>query len=283
MLIVFILEMIYQKEQETIKLFSKISIQEITLAGFFLAIGIISDAFIRINNLVFLTFSIYILIGLIFRLFIGIIVAFLIDVFQLLLRGLLGFWFWSLQIEPVIIILITFMFKHLIFLFKDKKNFIYFVFLTLIIFISFSIFAFITNIDNFSFEKQVRKNKLETSQALISRLFVYYFSLIGFCFLIGLFIYQIYLFLNKKKNNEYMIIFTLILTISILIDWIYHPWAVQEWRRAVLNIEYNFLLYRATFLSGIFKSLFHIFLSILIVPITYNVYKFKFKSFSKKL
>ena len=176
-------------------------------------------------------------------------------------------------------ILITFIFKHLIFLFKDKKNFIYFIITLLTLFIGFSILAFITNIENFSFEKQVIKNKLETSNNFISRLFVYYFSLIGFIFLIGLFIYQIYLFIKKKKNNEYMVIFVLILIISILIDWIYHPWAVQEWRRVVLNVEYNFLLYRTTFIKGIFKSLFHIFISLIIVPIVFKIYKLRFTNF----
>ncbi len=267
--------MINKKKKKKKKIF------EISLGSFFLSIGILSETFIRINNLVFFSLSIYIIIGMIFALWFGIIISLLIDTFQLLLRGLLSYWFWSLQIEPPIIILITFLIKKIITNLKNEKHFMIFSLILFLILISVFIYVLIQNIDNFSFTRKIYKSKLENNEKFLSRILVNWFTLIGFYIIFIKFIYEFYLFKIKRKSNYHFMIFIIILNVSLFIDWLFHPWAIQEWRRVILEIEYNYLLFRTSFLFGVFKSIFHIFISITIIPIIFKVYNEKYSFITK--
>jgi competence protein ComGC len=77
-----------------------------------------------------------------------------------------------LQIEPPIIILITFLIKKIITNLKNEKHFMIFSLILFLILISVFIYVLIQNIDNFSFTRKIYKSKLENNEKFLSRILV---------------------------------------------------------------------------------------------------------------
>lgn len=252
-----------------IKSSMKFNIHQIILASILVGIGIIIDSYMRIGYFTFLTMVIYIFLGISLPLWLGIISATLIDTFSLLARGVIGYWYWALQLEPIIIIMFSFLFKFIITSKINEKKIL--ALTTLVTFIMLlmatSIFAFIYQWDNFQLKQLVNKDgSIEKTENMIFRITQYYCALIGIIFILYILFIKIYKFKKDKNNKISILIF--IIFISIIIDWIYHPLATSFWLSSqVLNTEWKPLLYKNYFSIGVIKSLIHIFISITVFSI----------------
>lgn len=250
----------------TIKSYFKTSPREISLAGILVAIGIVSDSFIRINHYTFITISIYIAISLVLPLWLSIISVILIDTLQLVIRGVIGLWFWSLQIEPIIIALIASFLKYTLDKFKNKKEVTWIVSFIIIGFIATFITILSIDYKRLYPERILISGKLESEEDMIGRLIQKYLSLIGSIILVIFLSVKLFKFSKGIKNKNPLVLATMIL-IVILVDWIYHPWSINEWRYRVLGVDKSTELFRLSIINGIWNSSFHLSLNI---PIVYS-------------
>ena len=249
-----------------------ISPQQIALIGIIIALGMITDAYLRIGHLTFLTTTIYIFLGIYFPLWLGLVGATLIDTFSLLLRGTIGYWYWSLQIEPLIIVFFTFIFKSIFQKYMNAKLiFIITIFFILLIVIT-SVIVIQDQIDNFKFKKILNNGKIETNKEMVFRIIQYYVSIMGLLFIIYILFLEIYKF--KKTMNNKITVAIFIIAISIIIDWIYHPWATTIWMSyKILSTEFQLQLFKTYYFIGVIKSFFHIIISIPVISILLVAFK----------
>lgn len=260
----------------------KVNIFQISLSGIIVGIGILTDTYFRIGHFVFLSTGIYIIIGLLLPLWLGILSAFTIDLLQLLLRGEIGFWFWSIGIEPGIIVLIAWSLKFLYITMYDKNKMIIFSSLLILGVVFGGITMMITESDTFSLERMTiisqGISKIETVDARNIRVAKKITSVIGLLFVISIILYKMILFRREKITNNGMITVVIVIITAMLVDWVYHPFAVMLYKTAPLNhnglgIPQNISLFRLYVISGIWHSMFHIGISFPMVAGMYFVSK----------
>lgn len=242
----------------------KVTPKQIALAGIMVSIGIVAEVFIRIGEVTFLNISIYMAIGIVLNIFLGIISVIVIDTMQMIFRGRIGEWYWSFQIEAILLVITAFIIKQLLTKIKNRNHIFYTsISLLSILIITFTT-VFIIQSSELSFEHKYIRGHLETDEQLATRLTQKIFSVVGIIILCLYMSFKIYKFKTKEMEKNPLVMITIILTI-IIIDWFYHPWAVNEWRSTVLGINWSYEVFNLSIIKGIWMSAFHMALNIPIV------------------
>lgn len=244
------------------------------MSGILLGVGIIAKAYIKIGYFEIITIPIYLAIGVMLPLWLGIASALLIDVLSMVISGTIGTWYWTFGLEPPMVVMIAFGFKYMFSLFKSQKTSMYFAIVFTMAIIIGSIVVISMHYDELSFQ---HKN-WESDDAFTRRMVKRYGSLIGLLFLVIMSIREITLIYRNKSNDNRKNAFILVILTSLIFDWFYHPWAVYQWELNVLNVPKSQDLYTTHFVTGIWASTFHISLGIPVMAsilfisnnITYN-------------
>lgn len=228
------------------------------MAGILLGVGIIAKAYIKIGYFEIITIPIYLAIGVMLPLWLGVTSALLIDLLSMVISGTIGTWYWTFGLEPPMVVLIAFGFKYMFSLFKNPKASMYLA----IIFTTAIIIGSIVVISMHYEDLSIHQKTKESDDAFTRRLVKRYGSLLGLLFVIAMSIREIILIHKNKSNDNRKIAFILVILTSLIFDWFYHPWAVYQWELNVLNVPKSQDLYTTHFVTGIWASTFHISLGI---------------------
>ena len=259
---------------EKLKDSMKVNIYQITLAGILIGIGVIADTFFRVGRYTFITTSIYIVIGLLLPIWLGVSAALAIDTLQLIFRGMLGYWYWSLQLEPAIIVFISFTLRFLFTSIKSKKvmQIISILFMVAII-IGGSLMIGLES-EKLSVSRNYihgRHPHFESDSEFTTRLIRSYISILGLIFVIAIMSNEIYKITKGKTTNRRIASLIVVVITALLFDWLYHPWAVYNWQVNSLGLAPSLEIFKINVITGIWGSTFHIGMGIPLVAAMYYV------------
>ena len=245
------------------------SVFNISICSLLIVVGIIVDSYIRVGKTTMITLIVYATMAMVLPLSLSLIGGVLIDTFQLLLRGFIGAWYWSLQIEPIIIILFCFLIKNILDKFINKPKIIMAIFIVFIILItSLVISIFILDISIFN----TNNNNLYKKDSDVISILKMTFFIIGLVVLYCIFAHALFL-IHKNKNANHIMYYLILISLSFLIDCLYHPFAVGVWYKKVLLIEVNHDLINYLYIKGIMNSMIHLSLGAPLLHSLMNVYE----------
>ena len=268
----------HESLKEKFKKSMKVNIFQLSLAGILLCIGVISEAYIKIGNTTFLSFGIYLTLGLILPLWLGASTGVLIDLLYLLINGQIGSWYWTMGLEKIIIVTVGWSLQFLYSLIKSRKITIAISISLLIIILVGGTIAFLTKDGllntqhNLVWNKHEHKMLYETEEQFLERWLKNGFSFAGILFISIFMIWHIYYYIKGTKKGEYLATMIISIIAALIVYWMYHPWNVAMWYKYYLNIDW-WEHYDALQISGIIRSMFSIGLAIPIVTMFWTIYK----------
>ncbi|AJC49854.1 ECF transporter S component [Mycoplasma flocculare] len=205
---------------------------ELVISGFLMAMFLIISFFFKIAlpkrfNIAF-ELPFYVLIGIIFRWFKGLIVAFSFDFSKLLLTNRVVFWTWEYGIIPILIAIIS----SLIFSLAYRKDII----LIFLLCLTYIIVIFVFFYYLYAEESQIKKTAKDWKN-LFTKKFV--LSLIAsFGIILSLFttILLIWYWKTRIKMLKIALITVFVLSFCFLIfRWLWHPYAFVQYYNRFLN------------------------------------------------
>ena len=250
----------------------KIDIMQLTLAGILLAVGIISEGYIRIGYTTFVTFGIYLAVGLLLPLWLGLATGALIDLLYLVLIGWIGDWYWTMGLEKWLIVIIGWGSKFLYTAIKSKKLLVTLSIVTLSVILTVGLWALIYKGDQFSTEKMMVRGKLEDSAAYTTRWITNSFAIVGLTTITIFILWNVYNYIKNKKQSEYLVTVLMASFAAVIVMWIYHPWNVAMWYKYKRGID-NWHLYEIYEINAILKSIFYIGIGVPVVSMFWQVSK----------
>lgn len=225
----------------------------ISIAAILVGIGIVSNSFIRLGSTQIITTSILVSMCFVLPFALSIISAIIIDVVSLIIKGQIGFWHWSFQLEPIIIIAIVYILNYAFTFIKTKKQYNILLISCVTLICLATIITMIAYPKIFSFYRGSKSCEeyvvsiVKNSLVIVSIIFIIYFSI------------KVFIDVKKKKKNMQVINYFCILLIScILIDWFYHPLATKIYFKDYFYIKFNATAYGITVSKGILMSMIHI-------------------------
>ena len=200
----------------------KFSIFEITLAGLFVALNIISEKFINIKipglMSIGITYVWYIMMGLTMKPILAIISYMISDVINTATSayGFAGY-MWEYPLMYIGLIIIVYLMKNIYKIQKDKNFLLMVTFVNIATFITTLVFLIVKS--DFQF---IRKNIHSTDlTSQIAQILIWTFISLVFISFIAL------MFLYLKKRNEKLkltlFIFTIVSLVVVIFNWIFEP------------------------------------------------------------
>lgn len=245
---------------------------QIALAGLLLAVGVIGEGYIRIGYTTFITFGIYLTVGLILPLWLGIMTGLLIDLLYLVLIGWIGDWYITMGLEKVLIVVIGFFSQFFYSLIKSRK-------ITLFISVSFLLailiggtVVFVTKDNQLSTEHILNRGKIESDSQYLERWLKNGFAIAGLFFIAAFMIFHIIHYIKGTKRSEYLATVLIAIFAAIIVQWLYHPWNVATWYEHKRGVN-MWSHYDALEVSAIISSIFYIGISVPIVTMFWTIYK----------
>ena len=258
--------------KEKFKKSMKVNIFQLSLAGILLCVGVLAEGYIRVGYTTFITFSIYLTVGLILPLWLGVATGLLIDLLYLVLIGWIGDWYWTMGLEKVLIVIVGWAGQFFYSLVKSRK-------LTLILSVSFLLIilvggtvAFVTKDNQLSQDHILNRGKLETDTQFLERWLKNGFAIAGMLGISIFMILHIIHYVKGTKKSEYLATVLMAIMAAVIVQWLYHPWNVAMWyqyKRGVSSWDH----YDVWQISAMISSLFYIGISIPIVTMFWTIYK----------
>ena len=270
-----------------IKKIFKINIRQMALSAIMISIGIVSTSFIKIGHFELITNSIYIILGLFMPLWLALVGALLIDNLSMIIKGEVGYWFWTYALIPILIVVISFLVKLFIFKTRTRKieMIIGITVMLILIIASILILSLQTNELSFSKVKHTswynHKTRDENNEEIIIRLITNIGAIIGLIIISIMFFIKVWEFHKGAKEKGYITLFIMVIIISIIIDWLYNPFATLLFYKHLGSPNLGINTFKIFMSIGIWKSLFHI---AIYIPIIYSFYYVNHKlTFDEKI
>ena len=233
----------------------KVNISEMVMAAMFLAIGIIAKSYIKIGNTEFVTIPIYIALAITLPLSLSLITSILIDTLSMLFKGTIGTWWWTFTMEPVFVILISFLIFNLFKNIKEPKlNFSFLIGIIVILF-SIGVFYFSKNGYKLFVTSNLEKKVTNYISVIAFGIIIIFFTTISF----------LQLFEKIKPSNSMLIL--IIISSSIIVDILWFPFSLNNWLE---HFNGHTLSTDALRWTGFIRSFIHIFFS---YPLAKGIYE----------
>lgn len=250
----------------------RVNVSQLALAGILLAVGVIGEGYIRIGYTTFVTFGIYLTVGLILPLWLGMITGALIDLLYLVLIGWIGDWYITFGLEKMLIVIIGFFGQFFYSLIKSRKA-------TLIISVAFLLiiliggtYVLVSNDNQLSTNHIIKHKHLETDTQFLERWLKNGFAFAGLAFIALFMIFHIIHYIKGTRRSEYLATVLIAIFAAIIVQWLYHPWNVATWYEHKRGVN-MWAHYDALEVSAIISSIFYIGISVPIVTMFWTIYK----------